>query len=148
MTLRLVPMTLTDARTFVARVHRTHRPPKGGLWAVGVARGDTVAGVAIVGRPVARCLADEWTAEVTRVAVIEGVPNACSMLLGACWRAAKALGYRRLVTYILCDEPGTSLRAAGWREVARVRGGSWDREGRPRVDQHPMQEKLRWEVTR
>ena len=104
-------------------------------------------GVAIVGRPVARALADEWTAEVTRVAVLDGVKNGCSMLYGACWRAARALGYRKLVTYTLATEPGTSLRAAGWREVASVRGRSWHCRSRPRVDKHPTQDKLRWEVT-
>lgn len=42
--------------------------------------------------------------------------------------------------------PGTSLRAAGWRLVAEVDGRSWSCPSRPRVDQHPTQDKLRWEV--
>jgi len=29
----------------------------------------------------------------------DGTPNACSLLYAAAWQAAKALGYRRLVTY-------------------------------------------------
>lgn len=145
MSLALVPMTLTDARAFVGRVHRHHRAPQGGLYAVGVARGLDVVGVAIVGRPVARGLADGWTAEVTRVAVRDGVPNACSMLYGACWRAARALGYRRLVTYTLQSEPGTSLRAAGWRTVGETRGRTWSCPSRPRVDKHPTESKFRWE---
>lgn len=72
--------------------------------------------------------------------------NACSLLYAAAWRAARALGYRRLVTYILASEPGTSLRAAGWRCVAQTSGGTWDRPSRPRVDLHPLQAKLRWEA--
>jgi hypothetical protein len=36
------------------------------------------------------------------------------MLYSACARAAKALGYGRIITYILESESGTSLRASGW----------------------------------
>ena len=137
-------MTLTDACAFVDQHHRHHPAPQGGLWAVGVAVGDDVVGVAIVAKPVARCLADEWTAEVRRVAVLDGHPNACSKLYGACWRAARALGYRRLLTYTLASEPGVSLRAAGWRIVGEVKGRSWNCKARPRVDRMPLQDKLRW----
>jgi hypothetical protein len=105
-----------------------------------------VRAVAIVGRPVARHLADGFTAEVTRLAS-DGTRNACSMLYGAAWRAARALGYRRLVTYTLAEERGASLRGAGWRLVGEAGGGSWNRPkvGRARVDMHPTQRKLRWE---
>lgn len=142
MSLRLLPCTLTDAAAFVRQHHRHHRPPQGGLFAVAVGD-DAVRGVAIVGRPVARGLQDGWTAEVTRLAT-DGSRNACSMLYGACWRAARALGWRRLVTYTLPSEGGASLRAAGWRLIGEAGGGSWSCESRPRV--HPTQAKLRWEV--
>ena len=62
------------------------------------------------------------------------------------WRAARALGYRRLITYTLQSESGTSLRAAGWRLVGEAGGGPWNRKGRPRVDLHPTQLKLKWLV--
>lgn len=104
MSLRLLPCTLTDAAAFVRQHHRHHRPPQGGLFAVAVGD-DVVRGVAIVGRPVARGLQDGWTAEVTRLAT-DGTRNACSMLYGACWRAARSLGWRRLVTYTLPSEGG------------------------------------------
>ena len=147
--LHLAPCTVSDACAFVAQHHRHHRPPRGGLFAVGVAVGDDVVGVAVIGRPVARGLQDGWTAEVTRLCVVNEprARHACSMLYGAAWRAARALGYRKLVTYILSDEPGTSLRAAGWHCVGETRGGSWTRPSRPRVDRHPTQAKLRWERT-
>lgn len=147
MSLQIVPCTVRDACSFVAQVHRHHRAPNGGLWAVAVADGGAVVGVAIVAQPVARKLMDGWTAEVIRVAVREGNPNACSKLYSACRRAALALGWRRLVTYTLPEEGGASLRAAGWRVVAeRTGGGSWSRQKRPRVDRHPMQQKIRWEA--
>ena len=140
------PITLREARAFVARVHRHHGAPQGGLFAVAASEGEEVVGVAIVGRPVARMLNDGWTAEVVRLATT-GARNACSMLYAAAWRAARALGYRRLVTYTLPEEGGASLRASGWRLVGEAGGGKWNRKGRPRVDLHPTQTKLRWEMT-
>ncbi len=143
--LGIVPCTLREARAYVEQRHRHHKPPQGGLFAVAVAREGEICGVAIVGRPVSRVLQDGWTAEVTRVAT-DGTRNACSKLYGAAWRAARALGWRTLVTYTLDTEPGTSLRAAGWRVVGETSGGSWSRPSRPRVDEHPTQGKLRWAV--
>ena len=91
-------------------------------------------------------LQDGWTAEVTRLCVIDGARNACSFLYASCWRAARALGYRRLITYTLPEEGGASLRAAGWKCLGEAGGGSWNRAERPRVDTHPTQVKLRWEA--
>lgn len=141
--LELSPITLREARAFVAAHHRHHRAPQGGVFAVAVSDGTRVRGVAIVGRPVARRAQDTWTAEVTRVAT-DGARNACSMLLGASWRAARAMGYRCLLTYTLATEDGASLRAAGWTEMHRVAGGRWSREARPRVDDHPLIDKVCW----
>lgn len=141
--LQLTPLTLREANAFVLRHHRHHPPARGCIAVVGCARGMEVAGVAIIGRPVSRMLQDGWTAEVVRVAT-DGTRNACSMLYGAAWRACRALGYRRLVTYTLPDEGGASLRASGAHLVGEAGGGSWSRAARPRVDLHPLQTKLRW----
>lgn len=149
--LRVVPITLAEANEYVRLHHRHHKPTVGHLFSVAVAEGDGVRGVAIVGRPVARALQDGFTAEVNRVAT-DGAANACSMLYATCWRAARALGYRKLVTYTLASEPGTSLRAAGWRVVGETKGRSWDTptSGRPRVDWHPTlttgTDRIRWEA--
>lgn len=99
----------------------------------------------MIGRPVARMIDDGWTLEVNRVAT-DGTKNACSILYAAAWRAARALGYRKLVTYILDTEPGTSLRAAGWKCLGRAGGGRWSRPSRIREDEHPTQGKIRFEV--
>ena len=119
------------------------------LFAVGVSADDdnTLCGAAVVGRPVSRLLCDGFSAEVRRVAVADGAKNACSMLYGAAWRAARALGYLRLLTYTLPAEGGASLRGAGWRLVGECGGGAWARNGRPRKDDHPQQAKIRWEVS-
>lgn len=143
--LRVVPTTLREANAFVEANHRHHGPSRGCILCAAVADDlGAVRGVAIVGRPVARMLDDGWTAEVTRCCT-DGARNACSMLYGAAWRAVRALGYRRLVTYTLPDEGGSSMRAAGFRLVGAAGGGSWNCPSRPRVDTHPLQEKLRWE---
>lgn len=112
---------------------------------MGCADGENVVGVAIVGRPVARGLDDGWCLEVLRVCTL-GDRNACSMLYATCWRAARAMGYRKLVTYTLKTEPGSSLKAAGWKIVGEVTKRSWDTPSRPRVDRDERQERFRWEV--
>lgn len=101
----VVPVSIRDASAFVAQHHRHHRPPRGAIFAVAVAVDAVIVGVALVGRPVARNLQDGWTAEVLRVATT-GERNACSALYGAAWRAARGMGYRRLVTYTLPSEGG------------------------------------------
>lgn len=144
--LSVVPITLAEASEFVRRVHRHHPPSAGHKFSLAVAdESGAVRGVAVVGRPVARGNDTGWTLEVTRVAT-DGAPNACSMLYGAAWRAAKALGWRRLITYTLTTEPGTSLRAAGWKVIGEVQGRSWSCASRPRVDKHPTLDKLCWEA--
>jgi hypothetical protein len=128
--LELTPITLREARAYVTENHRHHDAPQGGIFALAVSERDAVRGVAIVGRPVARMASDGWTAEVVRCCT-DGAQNAPSMLYRACWRAARAMGYRKLVTYTLPEEGG----------------GNWSRRTRPRADTHPTQAKLRWELS-
>lgn len=146
MPLQIVPTTISEAKWFVKQQHRHHKPPTGALFAIAAAYGDRVVGVVIVGRPVARHLQDGFTFEVTRLAT-DGSRNACSILYGAAWRAARAMGCRRLITYTLPEEGGASLRGAGWRLIGEAGGGSWSCKSRPRVDMHPLQKKLKWEMT-
>lgn len=147
MSLRTVPVTFKQAGQFVADWHRHHQPPRGHKFSIGVADGDVLVGVAMVGRPVARMLDDGLTLEVTRVTT-DGHRNACSLLYAAAWQAAKALGYRRLITYTQDGESGASLRAAGWRIVAaRPPAPGWSRPSRPRQD-HPTAHiaRRRWQA--
>lgn len=132
--LRIVPVGFADACGFIVEHHRHHRPPVGMKFCLGVASGQTLVGVAIVGRPVARHYDNGKTLEVNRTAT-DGTHNANSMLYGAAWRAAKALGYDRLITYTQEGETGSSLRAAGWRVVAhRPPTSGWSVPSRPRED--------------
>jgi hypothetical protein len=143
--MNVVPCNIDEANAFIKRVHRHHGSLPGAKFAIAVAEGDVVCGVALVGRPVSRMRDDGFTAEVTRLAT-DGTKNACSMLYAASWRAARAMGYRRLGTYILDSEPGTSLDAAGWKLIGQAGGGSWSRGSRPRVDKAPTQGKLLYEI--
>lgn len=142
-----VRIDLAEANAFVAEHHRHHKPVVGHLFSLGAALGERIVGVAIVGRPVSRFRDDGVTAEVTRLCT-DGTRNACSFLYGASARAAFALGFQRIGTYILASEPGTSLTAAGWRMIGETPGRSWSVPSRPRVDTHPLQKRLLFEVER
>lgn len=146
MKLELVPVTLKEANAYVEQNHRHHGKTAGHKFSIGVADGEKIVGVAIVGRPVSRHLDDGWTLEVNRLCT-DGTHNACSMLYAAAWRAAKAMGYKRLVTYILESENGASLRAAGWKCVGQAGGLRWTGTRRPKVDLYPAQMKIRFEQT-
>lgn len=142
--LRLRPWTVKKALPFVRRVHRRLPRVQGALWAVSARLGASVIGCAVVGHPARELMEDDATLAVLRVAVIEGHPNACSMLYGACARAARAMGADNLVTYTHLDEHGGSLKAAGWVQGGLTDGGEWDRDSRQRslaVDPLP---KRRW----
>jgi len=145
MRLDLTPTTLKEACEFVRRHHRHHKPPVGHKFSIAVSSEDEVKGVVIVGRPVARNLDNGWTLEVNRCCT-DGTKNACSMLYGAAWRAAKAMGYKKLITYTLPNEGGVSLIAAGWRLIGEAGGGNWSRKTRPRIDTEHQQIKLKWQA--
>lgn len=122
--LTVVPCDFDEACAFVARHHRHHKPPVGHKFSLAVADEDgSVRAVCMVGRPVSRHLDNGLTLEVTRLAS-DGCPNACSCLYGAAWRAAKALGYGKLITYILESESGTTLKASGWKLIGKRGGGA------------------------
>jgi hypothetical protein len=115
----IVPCKLKEAGEFVTNFHRHNKAPHGALFAVGASDGTNLVGVAIVGRPVSRHMDDGTTVEVTRCCVVDDAPKGTpSALYGACWRAAKAMGWGRLITYTLQSESGASMRGAGWKLIA------------------------------
>lgn len=142
---------LSTARDFIVQHHRHHKPPQGHRFSLGAFANDRLCGVCVVGRPVARLAGSpSEVLEVTRLCT-DGTPNACSALYAAAGRAGRELGYLRIQTYILETEPGTSLRAAGWRCDGVAGGGQWNHSGETaglwgtnrRTDQ-PICSKLRW----
>lgn len=143
--LDIVPITLAESNQFVLEHHRHHKPVVGHKFSIGCSDGHKIVGVAIVGRPVSRYLDDGWTLEVTRCCT-DGTRNACSMLYGAAWRAARSLGYRKVITYILDTETGASVKAANYHCVGQAGGLRWTGKRRPSVDLCPAQLKLRFEI--
>jgi len=149
---RLRPIFQSDAKKFIARKHRHTNPPVGSVFCVAIESDGDVVGVAMAGRPVCRKLDDGATIEITRVCT-DGAPNACSMLYGACKRAAVALGYERVITYTLASESGSSLRASQFRVVYEGRPGTtWSSNTRKRVqrdlfgnEMRSLEAKIRWE---
>lgn len=144
--LRHVRVKLAEANEFVRALHRHHPPVVGHLFSLGAVHGETLCGVVIVGRPVARMRDDGVTAEVTRLCT-DGTRNACSFLYGKAARAAFALGFERIGTYTLPDEGGASLRASGWKLIGERGGGEWSVPSRPRQPmQSPTSTKWLWEA--
>lgn len=144
--LELVPISLKEANAFVSEHHRHHKPVVGHKFSVAASDGGKTVGVAIVGRPVSRYLDDGNTLEVTRLCT-DGTKNACSFLYSACWRCAKNMGYKKLITYILESETGSSLKASGWKCVGKAGGLRWTGKRKPKSDLYPAQMKLRFEKT-
>lgn len=143
--MRAVPITYKEACEYIASNHRHHKPPQGWKFGIAAYRDESICGVVCVGRPVARMLDDGLTAEVTRLCT-DGSKNVCSFLYGRARRIALEMGYKRVITYILAEESGTSLKAAGWKYVRQAGGGSWSRPSRGRSDKAPLQEKQLWEA--
>lgn len=144
--LELQPAQWRQACAMVRTFHRHLPPSRGWLFGIGARLDGVLVGIVCVGRPVAKAYQDGWTCEATRCAT-DGTRNANSKLYAAAWRAARAMGYRRLITYNLPSESGASLRAAGYRVVHQTRAQSWDRPSRPRVDPSTIEPKTLWEVS-
>jgi len=142
--LRAIPLTLAEANRVVAALHRHHKPCTGHRFSVGVVDQDgLVRGVAIAGRPVARMTDQRMVLEVSRVAT-DGTRNACSLLLGACARAARAMGFSSIQTFTLPEEGGASLRGAGWEAVGNAGGGEWSSPTRNRQPCQRPDVKSKW----
>lgn len=144
----IVPISLKEANAYVIENHRHHNAVVGHKFSIACFDNEInkIVGVAIVGRPVARYLDNGLTLEVNRLCT-DGTRNACSMLYAAAWRAARAMGYKKLITYILDSENGASLKAAGYKCVGETGGLRWTGKRRPSIDLYPAQMKLKFERT-
>lgn len=136
------PCTIKRAKAEVHRLHRHLKVVGGGRFAVAAELDGRIVGVGIVGNGPQ---AWEGTTKmiITRVAT-DGTHNACSLIYGALCRAGRALGYTEAWTYTLPEEPGASLKAAGFRDMGETAGGEHSREGRPRKKALRPEPKRRW----
>ena len=136
------PITFRQASDFINLYHRHHNATVGHKFSVGLYEGEQIIGCAVCGRPVSRYLDDGLTCEINRLCT-DGTYNACSMLYGACCRIAKDMGYRKIITYILQSEPGTSLKANGFLCDGEAGGTHWTGE-RNKGQEIPAEMKTRW----
>lgn len=152
MRLTLKPISLRDANAYVEKHHKHHPAARGCKFPIGCYFGDLLVGVVIVERPKARHLDDGWTLELTRVCTA-GHQHVASKLIAAATRAAFAMGARRVISYVLAEEAGSSYLAAGWFRVEDgagnpilFGGGEWSRPSRSRdLMVSPTGRKHRWE---
>ena len=121
--MKLVQMDLWAANAYIEQHHRHLAAKRHHRFSLGAEHGGKLVGVAIVDFRVGTAKYNRIHVEVSRVCT-NGTPNACSFLLSACARAAKALGYRRIYTYTLPEEGGASLRASGWTHDGQTKGKS------------------------
>lgn len=140
--LEIRPISIARANQFVKEHHRHHGSKTGCRFAIAVYGGGELHGVAICSNPVARLADDGLTIEVSRLCT-DGTYNACSILYAACARIAKEMGFRKIQTYILKSETGTSLKASGWKleadEVGAVDWVSAKNERQRRRNMKPVQ---------
>lgn len=142
--LKIRPTELRIANEFIAAHHRHHKPVQGHRFSISVWDADNIVGVATIGRPVARLAGNPLEVlEITRLCT-DGTKNACSKLYSAAARIGKEMGYKRIQTYILESEPGTSLLAAGWKCERITTGDTWTRKNRSRRTDQPTCPKQRW----
>ena len=146
--MRICPVTLREAREFVQAYHRHNDPSSGHKFSIGLEENGRLIGVVTAGKPIARANDDGYTLEITRCCVMEGHPNANSKLYAAALRVARALGFRKVITYTLPEESGASLKAVGFHPdgITKCNPNGWDMPGRPRKkpDRYPAGPKIRW----
>lgn len=143
MSLEIRPIHLAQAKQYVSHYHRHNIPPVGGKFAVACYDDQRLCGVAICGRPVARRSDDGLTLEIYRNCT-DGTKNACSKLYGACLRVAKAMGYRRVITYTLASENGFSLRASNFTCEGEAGALAWTGSRKRDYYVSPEEKKKRW----
>lgn len=148
MRLTIRPSTVKAARRLVKLWHRHLPDVQGGLFAALVAIDEVVVGAAIAGNP-SRVWQGTGRIVISRVATLSAINNprarnACSKLYGAMCRAAQALGYCEAWTYTLPEEPGDSVRGAGFEDMGLTDGGEHDRPSRRRKPAVRPERKRRW----
>lgn len=136
------PITFKVASDFINNNHRHHKATIGCKFCIGLYDKEKLIGCAVCGRPVSRYLDDGMTCEINRVCT-DGAKNACSMLYGACCRVGKAMGYKKIITYTLESELGTSLKASNFKNEGVAGGRVWT-GSRKRDNGVPKERKIRW----
>jgi len=148
---QVIPLSLKEANDFIIEHHRHNKKVPVHKFSLGCMKDNEMIGVVIVGRPVARRLDDRLVAEIHRLCIKDPSPkNACSFLYNKCWNIWLQMGGKKILTYTLTKESGSSLRGAGWNIVNVTKPLSKNAKGwKTRKNRNSQevyyQEKFRWE---
>lgn len=142
------PIPFAQSRRFVDKYHRHCSSPQSHKFSIGLLDYGLLVGVIIASTPKARVLDDGFTLELNRCCVLPDQPNACSKLYARAIKAGRSMGYRKFVTYTLTSEPGSSLKAVGFKLDGKTqpRPNGWDHPSRRRrmPERYPTEPKHRW----
>lgn len=138
------PIALHPTRAFINQFHSYRKAPRGALFCLRANCENEFAAVAMVCRPIRPQNCDGFTAEIARLVVRDNFPHVGSFLASRCWRVAKQLGYRRLLTYVADTHAGTMWKAAGFKRIGVSSSGIWHNRqpNLPTVTASPV----RWEI--
>ena len=146
--LSCIPLTLKDANKFVKEFHRHNKDCRGHRFSIGAVYNDELVGVAIVGRPIARKLDQKLIAEVLRNCVKPDAPKGtCSFLYSKAIQVWQVLGGKKVITYTLETEKGSSLKAVNFKDVSKTpvfKYGWTNRKNRILPETQKVR-KVRWE---
>ena len=144
--LSIIPLSLKEANEFVTKHHRHNKKCAGHKFSVGAMYKNELVGVVIVGRPVARKLDNRFTLEINRNCVLDSAPKGtCSFLYSRAMKVWQSQGGKKILTYTLETEPGSSLKAVNFNAAAKTgffKGGWQNRSNRREYT--PIR-KIRWE---
>ena len=119
--LSVIPLSLKEANEFVTKYHRHNKKCAGHKWSIGAIFKNELVGVIIVGRPVSRKLDNRFTLEVNRNCVLDNAPKGtCSFLYSKAIKIWQSMGGKKLITYTLKTESGSSLKAVNFNKETTV----------------------------
>ena len=119
--LSIIPLTLKEANEFVTKHHRHNKKCAGHKWSVGAIYKNKLVGVIIVGKPIARKLDNRFTLEINRNCVLDDAPKGtCSFLYAKAIKIWQSMGGKKIITYTLTTESGSSLKAVNFNNETKV----------------------------
>lgn len=119
--LSLIPLSLKEANEFVTKHHRHNKRCVGHKFSIGAIYKNNLVGVVIVGRPVARKLDNRFTLEINRNCVLDTAPKGtCSFLYARAIKIWQSMGGKKIITYTLETESGSSLKAVNFKKETTV----------------------------
>ena len=150
MNFTVIPLSLKEANEFVIKHHRHNKKCLTHKFSIGAEYKEEIIGVAMCGKPIARRLDERYTLEVYRVCIKDPPPkNACSFLYGRCWRIWQSMGGKKILTYTLAEESGSSMKGVGWKKVSKTKpckvGKGWTTRKNRVWQPVNSQLKFRWE---